>query len=178
MPLLDPQVGISVVGLRTFLTVWEFIWLNFSADCGSSAWQLYGEINGNLLQRAYATCCITQVWCTQSPCPCSRPLLTSGNTQTQFCLSFCGVSGSWCPQGFVLTLQASLAGIVFDSKCDFAPLTVLLGLLLCSWMWSIFFGQIQHSPVNGCSAASCNFGVLTGENGHTSFYSTILCFFL
>ena len=37
-----------------------------------------------------------------------------------------------------------------------------------------FFGGIQHSPVNGCSAASCNFGVLTGENEHTSFYSTIL----
>ena len=40
--------------------------------------------------------------CTQSPCPCSNPLLTrtsTGDTQTQFCLSFCGVSGSWCTQG-------------------------------------------------------------------------------
>ena len=39
--------------------------------------------------------------CTQSPCPCSNPLLTrtsTGDTQTQFCLSFCGVSGSWCTQ--------------------------------------------------------------------------------
>ena len=31
-----------------------------------------------------------------------------------------------------------------------------------------FFGEIQHSPVNGCSAATCNFGVLTEEE-HTSF---------
>ena len=39
--------------------------------------------------------------CTQSPCPCNRPLLThtfAGNTQTQFWLSLCGVSGSWCTQ--------------------------------------------------------------------------------
>ena len=26
-----------------------------------------------------------------------------------------------------------------------------------------FFGEIQHSPVDSCSAASCNFGVLAGE---------------
>ena len=37
-----------------------------------------------------------------------------------------------------------------------------------------FFSGIQHSPVHGCSAASCNFGVLAGEDKHTSFYSTIL----
>ena len=38
-----------------------------------------------------------------------------------------------------------------------------------------FFGCIQHSPVDGCSAASCNFGVLTGENKHVYFYSAIFC---
>ena len=39
-----------------------------------------------------------------------------------------------------------------------------------------FFGEIQHSPVNSCSAASCNFGVLTGEDERTSFYPAIsLC---
>ena len=39
---------------------------------------------------------------TQSPCPCGGPLLThtsAGDTQTQFWLSLCGVSGSWCAQG-------------------------------------------------------------------------------
>ena len=36
-------------------------------------WQLYGGINGDLLQQGL---CHTQVYCTQSPCPCSRPLLT------------------------------------------------------------------------------------------------------
>ena len=28
----------------------------------------------------------------------------------------------------------------FDSKRDFAPPTILLVLLLCPWMWGIFFG--------------------------------------
>ena len=62
-------------------------------------WQLYGGVNGDLLQEGL---CHTQVYCTQSPCPHSSPLLThtsTGDTQTQFCLSLCGVSGSWCTQG-------------------------------------------------------------------------------
>ena len=40
----------------------------------------------------------TQVCCTQSPCPCGSPLLThtsTGDAQTQFCLSLCRVPGSW-----------------------------------------------------------------------------------
>ena len=59
-------------------------------------WQLYGGVNGYLLQEGSSH---TQVYCTQSPCPCSSPLLTrtsSGDTQTQFCLGLCGVSESWC----------------------------------------------------------------------------------
>ena len=36
-------------------------------------WQLYGVVNGNLLQEGL---CHTQVCCTQSSCPCGRPLLT------------------------------------------------------------------------------------------------------
>ena len=62
-------------------------------------WQLYGGANGDLLQESL---CHTQVYCTQSPCPCSSPVLTctsSGDTQTQFYLSLCGISGSWCTQG-------------------------------------------------------------------------------
>ena len=43
---------------------------------------LYGGVNGDLLQEGL---CHTQVCCTQSPCPCGRPLLTltsAGDTQT------------------------------------------------------------------------------------------------
>ena len=45
-------------------------------------WWLYGGVNGDLHQEGL---CHTQVCCTQSPCPCSRPLLTcayAGDTQT------------------------------------------------------------------------------------------------
>ena len=84
----------------------------------------------------------------------------------------CGVF--WCAQGFIWAFWASLAGRGFDSKCDFAPPTVFLGLLLCPGMWGIFFDGIQHSPVVDCSAASCNFGALLGEDESTSFYSVIL----
>ena len=62
-------------------------------------WWLYGVVNGDLLQKSLRH---NQVYCTRGPCPCSSPLLThtpSGETQTQFCLSLCGASGSWCAQG-------------------------------------------------------------------------------
>ena len=58
--------------------------------------QCYGGVNSNLLQKDL---CRTH---TQSPCPCGRPLPTctsTGDTQTQFFLSLCGVPGSWCAQG-------------------------------------------------------------------------------
>ena len=64
-------------------------------------WQLYGGVNGDLLQEGL---CHTQAYCTQSPSPFSSPLLThtsAGDTQTPFWLSLCGVSGSWCAQSFV-----------------------------------------------------------------------------
>ena len=57
-------------------------------------WRLYGGVNGDLLQEGLSH---TEVRCTQSPCLHSNPLLTrtsTGDTQTQFCLSLCGVSGS------------------------------------------------------------------------------------
>ena len=62
-------------------------------------WWLYGGVNDNLLQERF---CHTQVCCTQCPCPCGSPLLTctsTRGTQTQFCVSLCGVSRSWCIQG-------------------------------------------------------------------------------
>ena len=61
--------------------------------------QLCGGVNGNLLQEGL---CHTQVCCTQSPCPCGRPVLThtsTGDAQIEFCFSLCGVSASWCAQG-------------------------------------------------------------------------------
>ena len=62
-------------------------------------WCLCGGVNGDLLQEGLGH---TQVYCTQSPCPHSSPLLiytSSRDTQTQVYLSLCGISGSWCTQG-------------------------------------------------------------------------------
>ena len=59
-------------------------------------WQLYGGINGDFLQEDL---CHTH---TQSPGPCGRALPTctsTGDAQTQFCLSLCGIPGSWHAQG-------------------------------------------------------------------------------
>ena len=60
-------------------------------------------------------------------------------------------------------------------------LNVISPLLPSCWGFSFalgcgvsFFGGLQHSLVNGCSASSCNFGVLAGEDECTSFYSAIL----
>ena len=70
----------------------------FPQSCASSGYSIVG-LMADLLQEGL---CHNQVYCTQSPCPCSSPLLThtfAGDTQTQFWLSLCGVSWSWFTQG-------------------------------------------------------------------------------
>ena len=94
------------------------------------------------------------------------------NTQRQVWLSLCGVSCCaqvlfepskhlWRVWGLILNviwpLLPSFWGFSFAIRCGVS-----------------FFGGIQYSPVNGSSAAGCNFGVLAEEDEHTSFYSTIL----
>ena len=137
-------------------------------------WQPYCGVNGDLLQESL---CHNQVYCNESPCPHSSPLLTStstGDTQTQFCLSLCGCSGSWCTQGLFEPPESLwwVWSLILN-----VPLTLLSscwGLFFVLGCRVSFFGGIQHSPVDHCSAASCNFGVLAGEVEHTSFYSAIL----
>ena len=88
--LLSPESWCAqsfVCALQEYVSpvLWKFRWL-----CGG--------VNGNLLQEGF---CHIQVCSSQSPCPCGSPLLTHtsvGNTQIQFWLSLCGVSGSWCAQ--------------------------------------------------------------------------------
>ena len=57
-----------------------------------------GSMVGLMATSSKRTYAMPRATCTQSPCPCSRPLLTctsAGDIQTQFCLSPCGVPGSW-----------------------------------------------------------------------------------
>ena len=86
------------------------------------------------------------------------------------------VSGSWCTQG-----------LFGPSECLWLEwgliLNMILPLLLSFWGFSFDLGcglsssaGIQHSPVDGCSAVSCNFGVLAREDEHTFFYSAIFLY--
>ena len=91
-------------------------------------WLLCGGVNGDLLQEDLCH--------TQSPCLCSRPLLTrisAGDTQTQ------SLWGLLVHTGFVWAFWVCLGGLGFGSKCNFTLSTILLGLLLCPWTWGIFF---------------------------------------
>ena len=97
-------------------------------------WQLSGGVNGNLLQEGL---CHTQVCWTQSPCPCSSPLLTrtsTGDAQTQFYLSLCGVSGSWCIQGLCEPSEHLWQewGLILNAN---------LPLLLSCWGFSFALGH-------------------------------------
>ena len=68
-----------------------------SKSCVSSGSSMEG-LMATSSRRAYA---IPRSTAPRAPAPCSSPLLTytsSGDTQTQFSLSLCGVSGSWCAQ--------------------------------------------------------------------------------
>ena len=92
--------------------------------------------------------------------------LTWGSEPSLQGVDFCGIIVvqfvSHPPSGY---------GIWF--YCDCAPHTVSFQLLLCLWMWGIFFGEFQCLPVNDCPAVSFDSGVLTRGSESTS-YSAIL----
>ena len=108
----------------------------------------------------------------------------SGNSSSHFRTPWLG-SLMWCSEPSlqwvdfcdIIVLQfvshpPSVYGIWL--YCDCAPPTVSLQLLLCLWMWVIFFGEFQCLPVNDCSAVSCDSVALARGSEHTSFYSAIL----
>ena len=141
VPLLDPQVGKSVVDPRTFLTVWEFLRYDFLQFVGHlllSPWLA-------LIQEGF--CDTLGDSGLLQPEPLSPPQVTPdpclrrrhSHTQRQVWLSLCEASLSRCTQGFVWALWVSLVGMGFDPKRDFAPPTLLLGFFFCPWTWGIFF---------------------------------------
>ena len=58
--------------------------------------------------------------------------------------------------------------------CDCALPVILLWFLLCLWTGVSFYSGFQHPSLDGCSAASCNFGAPAGGDECMSFYSAIL----
>ena len=128
-------------------------------------WQLYGEVNGDLHQEGL---CNTQVCCTQSPCPCIRPLLTRdsiGDAQT-----LKDRSGS-------VSVESPVHKVLFEPSEHLWQVwllipNVIFPLLPSCWGFSFALGSRVYFPVDGCSSASCNFGVLA-EDECMSFSSTI-----
>ena len=97
-------------------------------------WRLYAGVNADLLQEDL------RHTHTQSPCPCGRPLPTrtsTGDAQTQFWLSLCGVPGSWCAQGLFEPSEHLWQEWGLILNANLCLLTILLGFLLCPWMWGI-----------------------------------------
>ena len=134
----------------------------------------------NSSKKAYATHCVTQVCCTQSSCPCCRPLVThtsAGDTQKLKGRSGWVSVGSLGPDTHKALFEPSkhlwrVWGLILNMILPF--LLSFWGFFFALGFWGIFFAGIQHSPVDDCSAVSCNFGVLAGEDVHTSIYSAIL----
>ena len=126
-------------------------------------------------KRAYA---IPRSAAPQSLCSCGRPLLTCTSTwDTQ---TFKGRSGSVC------VASPGTQNVFFEPSKHLWQvwgliLSAISPLLPFCWGFSFalghgvsFFGGIQHSPANGCSAVSYNFGVIAGDDEHTSSYFAIL----
>ena len=120
-------------------------------------WLLYGGVNGDLLREGL---CHIHV-CTQSPCPCGSPLLirtSTGNAQTQFCLSVCGVPGSQCAQG------------LFEPSEHFWwewGVILNMNLPLRSSFWGFSFALGREVSPHSCSSAYHLTGVsLTVDVGY------------
>ena len=129
-------------------------------------------------KRAYATGCMTRVPAPRAPAPVAGHCWPTIPPQETLKHSSGSVS-----VGF---LSSAVCKVFFEpSKCHWRVWDLILNeispLLLSCLVFSFalghgisFFGGIQHSPVDGCSAPSCNFGLLPGEDEGRTFYSSIL----
>ena len=84
-------------------------------------------------------------------------------------LSQCGFSFVFgCGVSFLVSSSVSLSITVQQSV---VIQVFSLWLLLCVWMWGIFFSEFQCPPVSDCSAVSCDSGVLTrGSEPRCSYF--------
>jgi len=163
--------------------VCELLWYNCSPVCGSSAQGLYSLANGDFLQKDLGQHTMAPRTAVVSATDPMAGHYWPMHTQETLKHSKGGLAQSlvevtapfpefWCTRGFVCACRVwSLI------------LNLIMPLLPFCWDFSFalghgvsFFGGIQHSPVDGCCATSWDFGVLTGEDEHMSFYSAILTY--
>ena len=94
---------------------------------------------------------------------------------SRFCLSLCAVSGSWCTPG-LFEPSESLVGMWFDSKCNFASPTILLGFL-CPWIWGISPWLLQHSA-DAALVPCIKFYISSDDSlmySHSTYFHTCTC---
>ena len=132
--------------------------------------------------RTHATHHASQACCCQSPCPHGRPLqhASAGDPQTVTGWSAsvsCGGNCSFpwvlmCTRFFLCSPSISGGeGAVWGFILNGVALLLLscFGFLFAVGCGVSFTGGFQHSPVHGCSATSCKFGVFTREDECMSF---------
>ena len=107
-------------------------------------WQLYGWLVATSSKRAYA---IHKSAAGRAPAPVADLYLLRRHQNTVLSQSLWGPWALVCTKR-VWALWVSLVGVGFDSRHDFVPPTIFLGLLLCPWMWDISSKLLQ------CHAAS------------------------
>ena len=101
-------------------------------------WWLCGGVNGDPSQESF---CHTEGCCNQSPCPCSRPLLThtsAGDTQTLKGRPGSVSVGSPGVQKVLSEPSECLCQVWSFILNEILPLLPLLDLLLCCWVWGSF----------------------------------------
>ena len=165
---------------RSFAIVRELFWCKCLQVCGLSARCLYSEANGDFSKRTYATGCTSQTAADRAPVPMTDHLcLCRRHSSTDlvqslgwegFSSAFPFISSNhllWVWDlilDMIVLLLPSCWGFSFAIGCNISFINLFIFLLGFNILLS----------VNGCSAASCNFAVLTGKDEHTSFYSVIL----
>ena len=113
----------------------ELLWSNCSPVCGLSARWLSGEAHMLCLLGLLQPEPLFPWQATVDPCHCKR----HSNTQRQIWLSLLWVPWVLVHTRFCWNPLSISGGLSFDSKHDFTPPTILLWLLLCPWIWCIFF---------------------------------------
>ena len=188
----DGQGGLACCspwGHKESDTTEQLNWIELKHFFGINFLQFVGcLISGSMVglmktssKRTYTTHSSSWNCCSQNPCPLAgfcwaMPLQETLNSQRQVWLRL--LWGS-----LFISLGPDVHKVLLaSSECLWwvwsLILKVISPLLLSCWGFSFalghgisFFSRIQLSPVYGCSAVSCNFGVVTGEDEHMSFYS-------
>ena len=139
-------------------------------------WWLHGRSYGDLLQEdLHHTPCLPDLLQIEPLSP-RQATASTGDAQTLKGRSGSVSVGSLGP--------GAHKPLFVPSECIWRVWSLILNeifLPLLLWAFSFalghgvsFSGGIQHSPIDGCSAGNHNFGVLTGENEHMSFYFMFL----